>query len=179
MPITKFDELINDPNKTAYAYISLMSGCVFQTIFYNEIDEKEVNLKYCFGLGKNCAGLGDLRKFNEIFSMYLQKYGNREQHVMCINRDLLQTYEQCILENKDFLNQLNALAIRERDIILKDFNAAENKDDFYHHNDAIAIENLKSEVRQILQDTGLYKSINYLQRQVQKAIEEDIKTAKL
>lgn len=175
MPITKFDELINDPHKTAYAYISLISGCIFQTIFYNEIDEKELNFNSCFGLSKNCAGLGDLRKFNEIFSMYLQKYGNREKHVMYICRDLPQICEEHILENKNFLNQLNALAIRERDIILQEFNAAENKDDFYHHNDGGSIENLRNEVREILQNTGIYETIYSLKGQVCEAIEEDIK----
>ena len=175
VPAINFETLVKDSHKTAFAYIGLISGCVFQTIFYNEFDEENKTINSCLGLTDNCAGRGDLNKFNGIGTEHRKKYGNRENFTMYINQDLLEIYQDVLAPKKNFLNQRNALAIRERDIILQEFNDAENKDDFYHHNDADSIQNLLYQVREILQNTGIYETIYILKEQVCEAIEEDIK----
>ena len=68
LPTTKWELIPKDPSFMAYSLISLISGCLFETIYLTEILKESRELKDCFSFTKNAVGRGDFNSYHEILT---------------------------------------------------------------------------------------------------------------
>jgi hypothetical protein len=156
VPSIKFDVLVEDEIKVSYSMITLLSGCIFQTIYLREIEKQIVEFDDCFSLKDRSAGFHDKLYFGEIGSQYRMKFGNRADYTNFIEVELKETLYNQILNNELFLVGMNQISIKYRDLILKKLENQMLKDNLLYRIIDKELEVLKNEIRELMLNTGFY-----------------------
>ena len=153
IPSINSNVLIENKNKTSFAILNLISGCMFQTVFLKEILNFKVVFEDCFCSKGRCAGLNDNHRFLNISSNLRNKHGRNEDFEKFTKIELLDNYYKIIVENRKFLEEMNNLIIVSRDKIFEVYQQSKNKSEFHYNFTNNEIEILKKEVYNIMLDT--------------------------
>lgn len=170
LPSVKFEVLIEDLDKTSFAILNLISGCIFQTIFLKEIIESKVSFKDCFSLKDGCAGKSDCLSFHQITSRIRNRYGRNEKFIQFSEAQLFNIYYNLVVENLNFLKRTNELVTFYKDKIFKAYEQSENKDEFHYSLNVEELESLKKEFYQIISETSLKDTLINLKEQLKEKI---------
>ncbi|TRW25849.1 hypothetical protein FMM05_06405 [Flavobacterium zepuense] len=158
IPSVKFTDMVNDIQLTSFCLISTISGCVFQTIFLKDIGV-DVNFNDCFCLNAKCSGYQDSMSFYQINSQFRLKHGYSINYINFIEKELQVLYADIINKNKVFLNHLNNISLKYRDIILNDYKAKGNPNRYEFNFSQERINVLVKEITEIINDTSFYGEI--------------------
>ena len=174
VPSIKFNKLVEDSNKLSFAYICLLSGCILEKAFYKVIEDKEIEFENCFNSRNGFTGNGDFKCFNEIGVIYRKQFGNREELTKLIHFHLVDLITEQIYKEK-FFSDLGNLSLNIRNRILFIYNETPKTNNFEFSIIDDELQELISELRQILKTNGIYKSIKNLQKEIMSKIELDNK----
>lgn len=133
VPPIKFKILVADLDKTSFSILSIISGCLFETIFLKEFLDSETKFTECFCNKQSCAGQLDFYSAFSIYSEIRKKYGYDAEFIKFVEIELPNIYYDKIVANKAFMEQLNKLIIMKKEIILQEYEGSKNHDEFYHY----------------------------------------------
>jgi hypothetical protein len=115
--IIKIVDLVEDIDQAIFEILSLVSGCVFQIIYFKKYEKKEVSfLKDCFN--RKDHGSDDYDKFHTINNKLKESYSVKKYSLNYIDDE----YIKLIIENCSFIEKINKISNNLNDIILNDFN---------------------------------------------------------
>jgi len=155
-PSTKFEEIVKDFNLTSYAILSLMSGCIFETVFRVNNGNKEALFEKCFCMGPQCAGLMDSKQFYQLNIEFRKFYGYRVRYVEFIEKELNVIYFKKLQENNSFLSDVDSLSKKLKATVLKSFYSSNSN--FVYQFVGEELESIKKEII-VLLDKSNYRSI--------------------
>lgn len=171
VPSVKFSVLVEDLDKTSFSLLSFTSGCVFETVFRNEFLQNKVFFEDCFSNKSGCAGNGDFMNFFTTSSELRKRYGRNQDFIKFSETELFDIYYNKIIANKAFLEQLNELVIKNRNVILEDYDKSDNKNDFFYYFSKEDLEILKIQVIEIMSKTLFNEVILELKETIRSKIE--------
>jgi len=168
LPSLKWAVLIENNDKTSFALLGIISGCIFQTIFLKHFLQAEVVFEDCFCLQKNCAGQGDSSSFYTLTSEIRRKNGRKEDFIKFSEIELSKMYYKLVLENSHFLELMNQIILKYTDLISTAYHQSGSKDEFHYHFKGAEFESLKEEVYQIMSATSLRDAIVGLKEKIKE-----------
>ncbi|PAM96354.1 hypothetical protein B4N84_02720 [Flavobacterium sp. IR1] len=173
LPSIKFEVLLQDDDKTSFALLGLISGCVFQTLFLkNFLKAADTSFEDCFCVQQKCAGNGDIRSFLGITSLIRKKYGLSKDFTQFSDRDLQHIYYDIIVKNQEFLGALHSLISRYTAIVYTVYEESENKDEFKYSFKKNDLDSLKQEVYNVMKGTGFYDTVIDLKERIKEKMTE-------
>jgi hypothetical protein len=127
LPELPYLEIPKEESKFAYSLIGLVSGCVFETIyFHNFLKENNKNFKDCFCMKGDCIGNGDWRFFNEVLTSFRELYpktrGDKDLFEF-LEEKFINIYFNAVEKMKSFFNALKEIVDFQSQIIFDDFQA--------------------------------------------------------
>lgn len=159
LPSIPIEELVKDDEKTSFAMLGLISGCIFQTIFLREFLKEGVDFEQCFCPQNKCAGYGDMRFYLGIASEIRKKYGLNKEFITFSERDIYGLYYETVAANQNFLVSINELIIKLRDMVFEIYQQAENKEEFKFCFKDNGLEALIEDVCKIMKETMFSQTI--------------------
>lgn len=171
IPSIKFNILVEDLDKTAFAMLGFISGCVFETFFRNEILKSNIVFEDCFGIKPNCAGYSDFMCFFSTGSEFRKKYGRQQEFINFSEIELFEIYYDEIISNIDFVDEIKKFIIIKRNEILEDFDKSEHKEQFSYYFTNEQLEILKNVVMEIMTNTKFKETILEIKRNIMSKME--------
>lgn len=168
VPSLKWAVLIQNNDKTSFALLGIISGCIFQTIFLKHFLQAEVVFEDCFCLQKNCAGQSDSISFYTLTSEVRKKNGRREDFIKFSEIGLSKMYYDLVLENSQFLEFMNQMILKYTNLISTAYHQSGSKDEFHYHFKGAELVSLKEEVCQIMSATSLKDVIVSLKEKIKE-----------
>lgn len=155
-----FDEIIEDIEKVSLEIVSLISGCMFQTIFMNKYLNQNVQLKNdCFALYDRCAGKDDYHKFLILTSKLFTKYERKKELVSYSKVDIFEDYFELLNENQEFLEEMNKLIDEISNKINQEFQESGYNCDFQYCFNFEELESLEVRINRIMVETSFKNSV--------------------
>lgn len=168
-PLTQKD-MINSIDKTSFTLMNYISGCLFETIFFNEILKVEVPYTNCFCPQTYCSGEDDFIKYESIKLKIRSKYGKNSSFMKYSEIELFETYYENIKSNKSFINSLNILIGNYASKIIQQYDNIYNNEEFRYCFNENEIDLLKNEVSKIIIKTSFNKTIEILNETIKNKI---------
>lgn len=163
-PSIKFEKLVLNIEFTAFAILSLISGCIFQTIyFYKIIGNKSITFQDCFDIKKGLCGQSDYITLLSITIEFRKKYGYNKDSVLFIEKELQNIYLGMIMKNEEFISKINNLITEYKEIIINKYKGEES---FEYILDNEQIVNLRQSLYEIMNETNFIKQIETLKNQL-------------
>ncbi|QOG01081.1 hypothetical protein [Flavobacterium sp. MDT1-60] len=173
LPSIKFDVLLQDDDKTSFALLGLISGCVFQTLFLKDLLKVPgIGFEDCFCVQQKCGGRGDIRSFLGITSLIRRKYGLNKDFIQFSEKELQHIYYDIITKNQEFLGALHSLISRYTAIVYAVYELSENKDEFKYSLKGNDLDSLKEEVFKLMKVTGFYDAVKELKESIKEKMTE-------
>lgn len=172
-PSLKEKEMIESIDKTSFTLINYISGCLFETIFFKEIQKIETSYTNCFCPQTYCSGEDDFKKYEGIKSKIRIKYGLNSSFMKYSEIELFETYYENIKSNKSFINSLNILIGNHANKIIKQYDGTYDKDEFHYCFNENEINLLKNKVSEIIIKTSFNKTIEILNETIINKILKD------
>ena len=124
LPEIAYSKIPEDRKVFAFYLVSLVSGCIFETVYLTVYLGKDKSLVNCFDNKENCLGQQDYRDYQEIISNFYKLYdhhrGDMKLYSFLIN-DFIQNYFEKILEWKGFFDKIKTIVEEEAKIILEKY----------------------------------------------------------
>jgi len=173
LPSIQYDVLLQDDDKTSFALLGLISGCVFQTLYLKEfLKDADVGFEDCFCMQQKCGGRGDIMSFLGITSLIRRKYGLNRDFIQFIERELQHIYYDIITKNQEFLGELQSLISNYTAIVYDVYEQSENKDKFQYSLKGKYLDSLKEEVFKLMKGTGFYDAVKELKESIKEKMTE-------
>ena|SRR5690606_31097798 len=144
--IDKSKDLIQDIDNALLAIIDLGMGCVFQTLYINEILNKEESLSKCLCYQSGCPGADDIQKMGFIVVLLRENYVRK-------NISLLDFFNKCyelICGNKMFIKSIMNLVEKYSDFIIEEYNKQGKSREFKYIISDKELDELEEEVKTII-----------------------------
>jgi hypothetical protein len=124
LPEQVWSDIVKNNNKFTYSLLSLLSGCVFQTIYEQVfLGREETRFEDCFCIESNCLGNGDWMNYNQILSEFRITYPNSRGDFNLMNfleKEVIEIYRIEVLKMKEFFNSLKGIVDIQAQIIFDD-----------------------------------------------------------
>ncbi|MFH6959165.1 hypothetical protein ACHRV1_17360 [Flavobacterium aquidurense] len=178
LPSIKYEVLLQDDDKTSFALLGLISGCVFQTLFLKDfLKVPNTGFEDCFCMQQKCGGRGDIISFLGITSLIRRKYDLNKDFTQFSERELQHIYYDIITKNQEFLGSLNSLISHYTAIIYDVYEQSENKDKFKYSLKGNYLDSLKEELFKLMKGTGFYDAVKGLKESIKEKIIEGQKSS--
>ncbi len=154
--------IIENDSIIALSLISLISGCIFETTYFNEIinDKREIN--DCFSSNKYHLGNKDHYDYYDIISQILDKYSFRgKKDVVDFLCNFFKEVSKSLILKKEFIEELDVIIDEEAETINQDFELPrEESFEFIYEGDNL--KNLIEKVKEVMEKYNYSESINNL-----------------
>ncbi len=170
LPEIKWESLVEDIEKTSFTLLNLISGCIFQTYYLRNFLNKNIDYNECFCFGNNCAGRGDIKKYENLIHHITIKYGEKFHLKNFLYIELPKTYYENILKKTLFLNKTNELAKTYCTIILSRLNQMENQNNFKYYFKDNGLDLLKEQLNSIIDESDFKKDIIEFKEKIKNKI---------
>lgn len=151
-------DLVQDLDNALLAIIDLGMGCVFQTLYINEILNKEEGLLKCLCYKSDCPGADDIQKMGFIVVLLRENYVRK-------NISLLDFFNKCyelICDNKMFVKSIVNLVDKYSNLIIKEFNKQGKSREFKYIISDKELDELEEEVKTIILNTSFDSNVNIM-----------------
>ncbi|MWB92925.1 hypothetical protein GON26_00970 [Flavobacterium sp. GA093] len=173
LPSIQYEVLLQDDDKTSFALLGLISGCVFQTLYIKEfLKDADVGFENCFCMQQKCGGRGDIISFLGITSLIRKKYGLNKDFIEFSERELQHIYYDIITKNQEFLGELHILISRYTAIVYAVYQESENKDEFKYSLKGNYLDSLNDELIKLIKGTGFYDAVKGLKESIKEKMTE-------
>lgn len=166
IPSIKFEALIEDVDKTSFAFLNLISGCIFQTIFLKEILQTQDTFENCFSLQPDCAGQIDCLSFNTIASRLRYKYGRNDEFIQFSEAELISIYYKLVVENKKFIERIDEVVNQYKDKIFNSYDQFENQEEFHYELKDDELNSFKNIIHKLMSETSFDEILINLKEQI-------------
>ncbi|PXX22844.1 hypothetical protein [Arenibacter sp. ARW7G5Y1] len=126
-----FDEVIKDKSLTAFKFLSLYSGCLFQSLYA----PNKIRVDNCFAFKKTAIGKGDHDQSSVLLSKLLEKHpelrGNM-QFFDCHNSIIKNELSAVFIGVSDLKEKLNFIISNEAKNIQTDILASNNSKQYHY-----------------------------------------------
>ncbi|PHN94445.1 hypothetical protein CSC80_03570 [Maribacter sp. 6B07] len=162
LPTKKYALIPEDPSFMSYSLISLISGCIFETIYFADILNVAKEIDDCFSFKPSAMGSRDYNSYYNIITHSRSRYenfrGNKDVNAF-LEFDFKDLVKNEISKNKDFIlsikNVIDSVVLR----IEKDFLANNEPSPYDYRISEEALDELKAEVLEISGDKGFSELI--------------------
>lgn len=168
IPSIKLDELVEDIDKISFSFISLISGCIFQTFFLKELMQLNIDFKDCFCVQENCAGKSDMKLFHSIASKQRSKYGRKDLFIKFSEIEIIDIYYKIIIEEPVFIENINKLINSLSNKIYNTYQHSKNNDEFSYYLSKKEIFNLKEDIFSIMYESSFFEKIVNLKEMIKE-----------
>jgi hypothetical protein len=163
LPKLPYLEIAKEDNKFAYSLIGLVSGCVFETIyFHNFLKENDKNFKDCFCMKGDCIGNGDWSSLNQILSKFRGLYPKTRGNVGLfefLEEGFLITYSEVVEKMEDFFIALKEIVDFESKSIFDNFQASGSPASYSHNISGKPLKKLTDKLRPLVYEYGFVEVV--------------------
>lgn len=168
----KYNEVVKNDSLTAFKFLSLVSGCLFQS----EFATIKLDFKDCFAFKNTAIGKGDHDQFYQIPFKLREAYDiseeDKKKFYQKLDKIVFQEYPKEILKLDKFISEMYKFIAYLGKVIITDFNSKSNKEEYsFIIQDEFLVE-ISEKLIEIMKVNGFTELLNSLHQELVDTIQK-------